>query len=561
MDLLFFLVLTPSVFALENFTSNLGPIVDLGYTAFVGNDTSPSGIQHGPVVFFGGIPYAQPPVGALRWRAPRSMDEYAINDHEIVDARDWGPPCLQVPAMVGIGSEDCLTLNVWKPRNANNGDALPVAVYIHGGGFSSNSPQGFPLYDWVEQHHSGLIGVSIAYRLGILGFLGGHLVAADGDLNVGLLDQRAALEWIQRHIHNFGGDPGNVTIYGESAGGASVMMQITAYGGTRPLPFKRAVAQSIAFGPTRTDVEVEETFNNVAQLIGCPSHGMNALKCLRKASLGAIVSASNRLPTTEPSQFAPVVEGSAGFMPGLPTRLIASGNFIPVEYIGGHCTGDGRTFTLGQPDDFQTDEDVKNLILYWWPALSNTTLREVLKLYPSPDVPRSPFSTQWDRVSMIARDIDFWCLNWFLAEKLTDYGVGNVYSYAWDAPDTVLYQTQPYLGAMHTSDLYYLFSGTNTFGNAGNTFTPFNTSEAILAEETIAYWTTFASSGDPSSLTSTTSSLSSSSWEKYVTPNNTRQRMVFIQGNDTNTASRMKSISGAEIDRCEFWMSDDVIAD
>ncbi|KAK0444572.1 alpha/beta-hydrolase [Desarmillaria tabescens] len=526
MSLLFCLVLMTSGLALEHFSLNLGPVVDLGYMAFAGNDTSPNGIQPGPVVFFGGIPYAQPPVDALRWRAPRSIDEHIITN-EIMDARNWGPPCLQVPAMVGIGSEDCLTLNVWKPRNASKGDALPVAVYIH-------SPQGFPLYDWVEQHDSGLVGVSIAYRLGILGFLGGHLVAADGDLNVGLLDQRAALEWIQRHIHNFGGDPDNVTIYGESAGGASVMMQITAYGGTRPVPFKRAVAQSIAFGPTRTDVEVEETFSNVAQLVGCPSRGTDALRCLRKASLGAIVSASNRLPATEPSQFAPVVEGSTGFMPGLPTRLIASGRFSPVEYIGGHCTGDGRTFTLGQPSDYQNDEDIKELILYWWPALSNSTLHKVLRLYPSPDVPGSPFPTDWDRASTIARDIDFWCLNWFLAEKLIDSGIDN---FRWDAPDTVLYEAQPYLGAMHTSDVYYLFSGTSTFGNAGNTFTPFNTSEATLAKEAIAYWTTFASSGGPSSFKASTFA---SSWEKYVTPNNTRQRMVFIRGNDTMTASQMK---------------------
>ncbi|KAG7448387.1 alpha/beta-hydrolase [Guyanagaster necrorhizus] len=529
--------------------SDLGPVVDLGYTAFAGNDTSPSGIQHGPVVFFGGIPYAQPPVHALRWRAPQLLDESIVTS-EIVDARNWGPPCLQVPAMVGVGSEDCLTLNVWKPRNASKGDELPVAVYIH-------SPQGFPLYDWVEQHHSGLVGVSIAYRLGILGFLGGHLIAADGDLNVGLLDQRAALEWIKRNVHNFGGNPDSVTIYGESAGGASVMMQITAYGGTRALPFKRAVAQSIAFGPTRTDVEVEQSFSNVAQLVGCPSHGTDALKCLRNASLGAIVSASNRLPSTEPSQFAPVVEGPAGFMPGLPTRLIASGKFIPVEYIGGHCTGDGRTFTLGQPSDFQTDEDIKKLLLYWWPALSNATLYKTLKLYPSPDVPGSPFSTQWNRVSTIARDIDFWCLNWFLAEKLADHGVDNVYSYAWDAPDTVLYEAQPYLGAMHTSDVYYLFSGTNTFGNAGNTFNPFNASEAILSKEAIAYWTTFASTGDPSSFKGT----ASASWEKYVVRNRTRQRMVFIRGDDTMTASRMKTITSVEIDRCKFWMSEDTIAE
>jgi carboxylesterase type B len=93
------------------------------------------------------------------------------------------------------------------------------------------TPQGFPLYDWVAQHPGGIIGVSITYRLNMLGFLGGPVVAADGDLNTGLLDQRAGLEWVQRHIAKFGGDPRNVTIYGESAGGASVVMQIAAYGG------------------------------------------------------------------------------------------------------------------------------------------------------------------------------------------------------------------------------------------------------------------------------------------------------------------------------------------
>jgi carboxylesterase type B len=87
------------------------------------------------------------------------------------------------------------------------------------------------MYDWVAQHPGGIIGVSITYRLGIFGFLGGSQVSKDGDLNAGLLDQRAALEWIQRHISSFGGDPENVTISGESAGGASVIMQTVAYGG------------------------------------------------------------------------------------------------------------------------------------------------------------------------------------------------------------------------------------------------------------------------------------------------------------------------------------------
>ena len=95
----------------------------------------------------------------------------------------------------------------------------------------SQTPQGFPLHDWVNQSKSKIVGVSIAYRLNLLGFLAGNTTRADGDLNAGLLDQVAALEWVQRHITKFGGDPNEVTIDGESAGGASVAMQIVAYGG------------------------------------------------------------------------------------------------------------------------------------------------------------------------------------------------------------------------------------------------------------------------------------------------------------------------------------------
>ena len=116
------------------------------------------------------------------------------------------------------------------PANATNTSSLPVAFYIYGGGFSSGTTQGFPMYDWVAQN-PGIVGVSPAYRLNALGFLAGPGIAADGDYNVGLLDQRAAMEWVQRHITSFGGNPDEVTIIGESAGAASVVMHVTAYGG------------------------------------------------------------------------------------------------------------------------------------------------------------------------------------------------------------------------------------------------------------------------------------------------------------------------------------------
>lgn len=129
-------------------SSPLGPVVNVGYAAFAGNTTSPTGVVNGPVTFFGGIPYAQPPLGNFRFRAPVMLNENSVA-HEVMDARNWGPACVQRPAVVGIGSEgqtsylkiyklnllcmvlDCLTLNVWKPTNLSAGAKLPVVVYIH----------------------------------------------------------------------------------------------------------------------------------------------------------------------------------------------------------------------------------------------------------------------------------------------------------------------------------------------------------------------------------------------------------------------------------------------
>lgn len=140
-----------SIFCLSAWaTIPSGPVVDLGYVSLVGNATTPTGSSDGPVHFFGGIPYAQPPLGLLRFRAPQLLDEHMPrerSDVPIRDARNWGPACIQQPAVVGVGSEgkflftalvrcinlevDCLLLNVWKPSGAKPGDKLPVIVYIY----------------------------------------------------------------------------------------------------------------------------------------------------------------------------------------------------------------------------------------------------------------------------------------------------------------------------------------------------------------------------------------------------------------------------------------------
>jgi len=157
----------------------------------------------------------------------------------------------------------------------------------------------------------------------------------------------------------------------------------------------------------------------------------------------------------------------------------------------------------------------------------------------------------------MAGEIIFACMDWLLAEALTARGVKNVYSYTWNAPDTVLYNVNPYLGAMHTSDLYYLFDGTNTIPNAGNTFRAFNTSEAALSREAIGYWTSFASTGNPSAQKVATSPVLG----PFAPGADVRQRMVLTRGGDTVTSSAMEQISDAEIERCQFWMSEDVVVE
>ena len=183
------------------------------------------GITDQGVASFRNIPYAAPPVGKLRWRPPQAPRAW----NKVRDASAFGPICPQNynPSDNGVGplpaSEDCLTLNVWTP--AEVGAARPVMVWIHGGGFVNGSASA-PLYDGDALARQGVVVVTLNYRLGWLGFFAHPALSATqpGEPlgNYGLMDQIAALKWVQRNIAAFGGDPGNVTLFGESAGGMSV---------------------------------------------------------------------------------------------------------------------------------------------------------------------------------------------------------------------------------------------------------------------------------------------------------------------------------------------------
>ncbi|KAL5634091.1 hypothetical protein ACGC1H_006054 [Rhizoctonia solani] len=411
--------------AATSLTSSLGPVVDLGYIAYAGNSTSPTGQLNSTVTFFGGIRYVQPPVGDLRFRAPKDLDETYNPTRAVVDARSWGPICVQQPAKEGLGVEDCLSLNIWKPTSARAGAKLPVIFYIHGGGFYAGSSPDFPMYDWVAQDQK-VVAVSINYRLNLLGFLDGTAVRANGTPNAGLLDQRAALLWIKRHISAFGGDPDEVTISGESAGGASVLLQATAWGGKAPVPFKRAVAQSIGLYTLPLDHEIEDIFGNVTSAAGCPTSGTEAMACLRAAPLSALIKSINNVRN---NFLAPTIDEPNGFLPDLPSRLIAQGKFRRgIDLIAGHTTNDGRNFA-GNPKNVNSDADVRTAVTNRYRHVTSATLDKVLQLYPSPNISGSPFVDNYDRAWTIMQDIIMGCMDQHWVNATLRTGHKNAYSY------------------------------------------------------------------------------------------------------------------------------------
>ncbi|TFL00758.1 Alpha/Beta hydrolase protein [Pterulicium gracile] len=562
-------------------------IVDLTYARYLGSTVPTSHTAGENVTFFGGIPYAQPPLGSRRFAAPQPLHGRVQKDGvpPLVDAREWAEPCVQQPAKLGVGVEDCLKLNVWKPTKAKEGDNLPVVVYIHGGGFYAGGPRGFPLHTWVTQSLSqngrGLIGITIAYRLNLLGFLGSHSIlqgTQGGALNRGLLDQRMALKWVKDNIHKFGGNGKDVTIVGESAGGASVVMQLVAYGGKRPTNFQRVIAHSIGYQQMPNMTMVQQRFEVAASAMSCAVGGFSSdteiMKCLESAPLDSLIAGINSIPN---NHLAPHLEPDSmlndglkteSFLPALPSTLLRTGRFARnVQFIGGHATHDGRNFAGGRPEHFQNESDVRRLVFGGrWPWVTNATINKGLALYP-PSGPGSPFADEWERAWTVGGNVVFTCMDLFAAQQVTKYNKKNsvdpAYLFRWNSPNPVLYQAEPWRGVMHTSDLFFLFNGSSA-PDAGATFTALNQTEQYLADEATAYWTSLVSSGDPNR--AKTGSSSSPVWR---TAFGTREgvvgrRLILTQahadgeGGTPRTLSRMEDVDRVEDERCAFWMSEDV---
>jgi para-nitrobenzyl esterase len=274
------------------------------------------GVASGSVVAFKGIPFAAPPVGALRWKAPQPVAPWAA----VRAAKEYGHDCMQEPfggdaAPLGTPpDEDCLVLNVWTPA-ARGAKPRPVMFWIYGGGFvnGGSSPE---VYDGSKFAEAGVVLVSANYRLGRFGFFAHPALtkeAGDAPLgNYAYLDQIEALKWVKRNISAFGGDPNNVTVFGESAGGASVNMLMTS-----PLArglFHRAIVQSgggrsSTLIPARTLASAEQIGVAFAAEAGVTGDDAKALEALRALPAARLVNGMNLMKPQPKTNSGPMIDG------------------------------------------------------------------------------------------------------------------------------------------------------------------------------------------------------------------------------------------------------------
>jgi para-nitrobenzyl esterase len=315
---------------------------------------------------FRGIPYAAPPVGALRFTPPRDPAPWT----EVRETTQLGASCTQlsiVGSLVTTSAEDCLTLNVWAPRIART--KAPVVVWLHGGAFIGGSSAD-PFYDGAKlAQRAGIVLVTVNYRLGPFGFLA-HEAMGPGTANLGLQDQRAALSWVQANIDAFGGDPGNVTIAGESAGGISVGLHMLMPS-SRGL-FHRAVSQSgVASAFTlQTKAEARAMADELAKRVDC-APPKELAPCLRAVDKLVLLEALKKKDAggggllfgapPQPLWFPTIDEIEIGAQPA---QLVAEGKLARVPYLAGTNAEEGALFHAGFFGDkpLKTEADYLNAL-------------------------------------------------------------------------------------------------------------------------------------------------------------------------------------------------------
>lgn len=454
------------------------------------------GVARNGVWSFSGVPYAGSTAGPRRWRPPVAPDPWV----GIKECDRFGPIAPQSPPLPGLSvagepdehAEDCLSLNVWTP--AIDGGHRPVMVWIHGGGFTSGSGAGNLYRGGTLAREGNVVVVTINYRLGALGFLSHPVLAGDsgrGSGNWGIADQVAALAWVRDHIESFGGDPGNVTVFGESAGGMSVAA-LLAVPTARGL-FGRAIIES---GPpyTHTADQAATRAEELARLLGVPL----TREALQQTPAEELLRATDelgrslRIGDSLPLPFLPVVDG--GLLERMPEDEIADGVASDIPLIIGTTRDEAAFFAVGSPQLRELDEPgLERWVRTVTPSLEEA--RALIGAYRKERSARGEAVTTRDLWVALATDTIFRLPSLRLADAhaaVAEQGVGTyVYLFTWE---TAAFGGA--LGSCHALEIPFVFG---TVSNPSVQLFAGGGPEALdLSARMRQAWVSFAWSGAPS---------------------------------------------------------------
>ncbi|MBN2635797.1 MAG: carboxylesterase family protein [Prolixibacteraceae bacterium] len=424
------------------------------------------GIVQGTVTdgltIYKGIPFAAPPVGDLRWKAPQPAEKW----EGVKITTEFAPGPIQGGNPPSGKSEDCLYLNVWTPAKSAD-DKIPVLVWIYGGGFGAGATSE-PNYDGTNLANKGVVLVSIAYRVGTLGFMAHPELSAESPNkvsgNYGLLDMIAGLEWIQKNIATFGGDPNKVTIFGESAGGIAVSMLCAS-----PLAkglFHGAISQSGgSFGPPRPTTYPGE---NQKLLSDAENDGLAFMEAAGVSSIAELRAIpADKLPA---GRGWPIIDGYV--IPDDQYNLYEAGKYNDTPILIGYNSDEGASFSRERNSQVFADA-VK--------ARYGKFADALIEAYPYPEGVGSIPKSARD----LSRDAAFGWHTWSWARLQTQTGESKVFFYYFDQhPDDSE-------GSPHGQDVAYVFENLNP-QNPRVTENDIEISDAMGT-----YWTNFAKYGDP----------------------------------------------------------------
>jgi para-nitrobenzyl esterase len=501
------------------------------------------GFAKNGVTQFLGIPYAKPPVGELRWRPPEPAPKWTA----VRQAKSFGPSCAQITTLGPFAgpannNEDCLYLNVFTPDLKAK---LPVLLWIHGGGYYDGESND---YDATELAGRGrLVVVTFNYRLNLFGFLAHPALDGEGHAfgNYGVMDMQAALKWVQQNISAFGGDSGNVTLGGQSAGAGAAAANVISP--TAKGLFQRAIFESGGYQPFASRDFSEQRGLKFAAAAGCTKGDIG--KCLRALPASKIEALSGNASANSAFINGPLVDGTIIGRQAI--DAINSGQFNQVPILFGTTRDEGdffngiiQYFKPGRSALTQADFDAYVQKTYGGnagpgggpPAYPKATMKQVLDHYPGVKLGAQ---TAWDGAhsDMLA------CRGQYVAKALEPHV--PVYMYLFDDrtapsyfPKMAGYKSLAY----HTGDIGYLFVGYH--GGPQGEPTHLNPNQRILSRHLIEAWANFARTGNPNG-------AGDAPWPRWRKGDNTPA--YFLQNDDWKTVQTNAEFAAQH--QCGFWDS------